>query len=130
MTFLGFVEVRNTLVDPETVFEDPEGALPKPQATLDEPSKCVAMVCALGEIAAQRWKQGKDKKKEQAPEKLLRALAWVSAAGDEYSAVGVQTFLDNGGNLTAIARVAREQRNDPVIGRLLDHVKSALLGGA
>ena len=68
--------------------------------------------------------------KTEAPKKLLLSLAWASAAGDEYSAVGVQTFLDSGGNLTAIARVARDERGDPVIGRLLDHVKSALLGGA
>jgi hypothetical protein len=130
LEFTAFVEIRNTLVDPETVFEDPKGALPQPTAKLDEPSKCIAMVCALGEIGAHRWKKGKGKAKTEAPEKLLRALAWVCAAGDEYSAVGVQTFLDNGGNLTAIARVARDNRSDPVIGRLLDHVKSALLGGA
>ena len=130
LTFTGFVEIRNTLVDPEKVFDDPEGTMPKPTQVLDDPSKCVAMVCALGEIGAQRWKTGKGKVKSEAPKKLLRALAWASAAGDEYSAVGVQTFLDNGGNLTAIARVAREERGDPVIGRLLDHVKTALLGGS
>lgn len=62
------------------------------------------------------------------PEKLLGALAWCSVAGDEYSAVGIQTFLDLGGNLTAIARMARKAKTDPVIGRLLDHVKVALLG--
>jgi len=130
LDFVSFVEIKNTLVDPEKVFEDPQGALPKPVEMLDEPSKCIAMVCALGEIAAHRWKRKKGKVKDEAPEKLLRSLAWVCAAGDEYSAVGVQTFLDSGGNLTAIARVARDQRGDPIIGRLLDHVKSALLGGA
>jgi hypothetical protein len=128
LDFNAFVEIRNTLVDPEKVFEDPENALPNPCDKLDEPSKCIAMVCALGEIAAHRWKRGKGVVKNKAPEKLIRALAWVCAAGDEYSAVGVQTFLDNGGNLTALARVARDCRGDVVIGRLLDHVKSALLG--
>lgn len=128
LDFNAFVEIKATLVDPELVFDDPQGAMPKPMEILDEPSKCIAMVCALGEIGAQRWKKGKGKQKDEAPEKLLRSLAWASAAGDEYSAVGVQTFLDSGGNLTAIARVARDCRGDPVIGRLLDHVKSALLG--
>jgi hypothetical protein len=128
LEFTAFVEIRNTLVDPEKVFDDPQGALPNPSTTLDEPSKCIAMVCALGEIGAQRWKKGKGKAKTDAPKKMLLSLAWASAAGDEYAAVGVQTFLDNGGNLTAIARVARDERGDPVIGRLLDHVKSALLG--
>ncbi len=129
LDFTAFVEIKATLIDPELVFEDPQGAMPKPMEILDEPSKCIAMVCALGEIGAQRWKKGKGKVKSEAPKKLLLSLAWASAAGDEYSAVGVQTFLDNGGNLTAIARVARDERGDPVIGRLLDHVKSALLGG-
>lgn len=129
LDFTAFVEIKATLIDPELVFEDPQGAMPKPMETLNEPSKCIAMVCALGEIGAQRWKKGKGKVKTEAPKKLLLSLAWASASGDEYSAVGVQTFLDNGGNLTAIARVARDERGDPVIGRLLDHVKSALLGG-
>lgn len=131
LTFCSFVEIRNTLVDPEEVFDDPEKAMPKPSEALDEPSKSIAMVCALGEIAAHRWKHKEGKTKQEASEKLLRALAWVSqGGGDEYSATGVQTFLDNGGTLTDIARVAREKRTDPVIGRLLDHVKSALLGGS
>jgi len=128
LEFQAFVEIHNQLVPPPKVYEDPEGSLPNPRKSLDEPSKIIAMVMALGELAARNWKTGKGKVKDEAPKKLLKALAWVSQAGDEYSAVGVQTFLDNGGNLTAIARVARDERGDPVIGRLLDHVKSALLG--
>jgi hypothetical protein len=128
LEFQGFVEIHSQLVPPPKVYADPEGALPNPRKDLDEPSKIIAMVMALGEIAAHNWKRGKGKVKDEAPKKLLKSLAWVAQAGDEYSAVGVQTFLDNGGNLTAIARVARDERGDPVIGRLLDHVKSALLG--
>lgn len=139
-TFCGFVEIRNQLVDPEKVFDDPEGAFAahaaktgedaSPSSILDGPSKQIAMACALGEIAAQRWKKGKGKKKSEAPVKLLRSLAFCMAGVEEYTATGVQTFLDNGGNLTAIARVARDYRTDPVIGRMLDHIKAALLGGA
>jgi hypothetical protein len=128
LEFCAFVEIRNTLVDPELVLDDPQGVMPKPLEMLDEPSKRCAMATSLGERAAHRWKHLKGKKRDETPEKLLGALAWISAAGDEYSAVGVQTFLDLGGNLTAIARMARKAKTDPVIGRLLDHVKVALLG--
>ena len=128
LEFTAFVEIRNTLADPEDVLNDPKGTMPKPLEMLDDPSKRCAMATALGERAAIRWKKGKGKVKDEAPEKLLAALAWISQAGDEYSAVGVQTFLDLGGNLTAIARMARKAKTDPVIGRLLDHVKVALLG--
>jgi hypothetical protein len=127
LTFCAFVEIRNTLVDPDKVLDDPKGAMPKPLKMLDEPSKRCAMATALGERAAHRWTHLKGAAKDEVPGKLLEALAWASQAGDEYSAVGVQTFLDMGGNLTAIARMARKAKNDPVIGRLLDHVKSALL---
>lgn len=128
LEFTAFVEIRNTLVDPEEVLDDPRGSMPKPLEMLDEPSKRCAMATAVGERAAHRWKTLKGKQRDEVPEKLLGALAWISQAGDEYSAVGVQTFLDLGGNLTAIARMARKAKTDPVIGRLLDHVKAALLG--
>lgn len=128
LEFCAFVEIRNTLVDPDEVLDNPQVAMPKPLDMLDEPSKRCAMATALGERAAHRWKKLKGKARDETPEKLLGALAWISQAGDEYSAVGVQTFLDLGGNLTAIARMARKAKTDPVIGRLLDHVKVALLG--
>jgi hypothetical protein len=129
-TFCGFVEIHNQLVDPELVFDDPKGNLPKPGNMLNEASKLVAMSCALGEIAANRCKRGKGKVASEAPEKLLRSLAWATSENNEYCAMGVQTFLDAGGNLTHIARVAREKRSDKVIGVMLGHLKAALLGGS
>jgi hypothetical protein len=129
-TFCGFVEIMNQLVDPSLVFDNPTSALPNPGAVLDEPSKQIAMTCALGEVAASRWKKAKGKARNEVPVKLLRALAHVCEGIGEYSATGVQTFLDSGGNLTAIAKVARDKRSDPVIGKMLDHIKSALLGGS
>ena len=129
-TFCGFVEIHNQLVDPELVFDDPQGTLPKPGDMLNEASKLVAMSCALGEIAANRCKRGKGAVAKDAPEKLLRSLAWATSENNEYCAMGVQTFLDGGGNLTHIARVAREKRGDKVIGIMLGHLKAALLGGS
>ena len=129
LEFTAFVEIRNTLVEPDKVLDDPRGALPRPADVLDDPSKCVAMVTSLGECSAMRWKKRTGEARDRVPEQLLAALAHCSeAVGDEYCAVGVQTFLDLGGNLTAIARMARKAKTDPVIGRLLDHVKVALLG--
>ena len=126
-TFGGFVEIHSQLIDPELVFDDPKGALPKPGTMLDEASKLVAMACALGEIGANRAKRGKGKAKAEAAEKLLRSLSWATSENQEYCAMGVQTFLDAGGDLTQIARVAREKRTDPVIGAMLGHLKAALL---
>ena len=128
LEFTGFVEIRNTLVDPAEVLDNPALAMPKPLEMLNEPSKRCAMASGLGERAAMRWKKRTGAARDRVPEDLLAALAHISIAGDEYSAVGVQTFLDLGGNLTAIARMARKAKTDPVIGRLLDHVKVALLG--
>ena len=128
LTFCSFVEIRSKLVPPEQVLDDPRGALPDPEKMLDEPSKRCAMAMALGDHAAHRWTKGTGKRRDETPVKLFEALAHCSAAGDEYSAVGVQSFLDNGGDLTALARVARRAKTDPVIGRLLDHVKHAMLG--
>lgn len=129
-TFLGFVEVYSTLPDPEKVLDNPKGMMPTPSTTLDRPDKQIAMTCALGDVAARRWKNGKGTDKSTAPEKLMRALAHVCDGIGEYTATGVQSFLDGGGNLTAIAKVARDFRSDPVIGPMLDHIKDALLGGA
>lgn len=128
-TFAAFVEIRSQLVDPELVFDDPQGALPNPKRMLDDPSKVVAMVTALGEIGASRSKKGKGKTKTEAPEKLMFALAHATTQHMEHCATGVYTFLDNGGNLTDMARVARARRDDPVLGKLLDHLKVSLLGG-
>lgn len=128
LLFTGFVEVMNELVDPELVLDDAKKHMPEPLKTLDDPSKRCAMAASLGEHSAMRWKNRKGAARDKVPDDLLTALAWTSVAGDEYSAVGIQTFLDMGGDLTAIARMARRAKNDPVIGRLLDHVKSALLG--
>lgn len=127
LEFCGFVEIRSELPPPEKVLDDPKTYLAKPREILNEPSKRCAMATALGEHAAARWKKLKGEERNEVPGKLLTALAWAAEAGDEYSAVGVQTFLDQGGNLTAIARMARAAKGDPVVGRLLDHVKRALL---
>lgn len=128
LNFTAFVEIYNELVPPQKVLDDPKGALPDPVSILDEPSKQIAMVMALGEYAGKRWTKSSGKEKDEAPVKLFTAVAWVTAAvGDEYSAVAVQNFLDNGGDLTALARVARMAKTDPEIGRLLDHVKRAML---
>lgn len=129
-TFCGFVEINSQLPDPEKVFNSPLKMLPNPEDTLATPDKKIAMVCALGDIASRRWKQTKGTERGDVPVKLMRALAHVCAGSGEYAATGVQTFLDAGGNLTAIAKVARDFRKDAVIGPLLDHVKDALLGGA
>jgi len=129
-TFLGFVEVHSKLPDPEKVFDNPLGMLPDVHKSLDRPDKQIAMTCALGDVAARRWKKTKGAARNEVPVKLMRALAHVCDGIGEYSATGVQTFLDAGGNLTAIAKVARDYRTDKVIGPLLDHVKESLLGGA
>lgn len=126
-TFMGFVEVYSKLPDPDAVLDNPKGVIPNPSATLDEPSKQIGMTCALGEAAARRWKAGKGTDKNDIPLKLMRALAHVCDGVGEYSATGVQTFLDAGGNLTAIAKIARDYRSDAVIGPLLDVVKESLL---
>jgi hypothetical protein len=128
-TFTGFVEVRKQMVDPRKVFDNPKKAMPRPQQSMDDASKRIAMTTALGEIAAHRSKNGKGAEKAEAPEKLLRALAHVTCGNNEFCAPGVQTFLDNQGSLVDLARVARTHRADPVIGKLLAHLKSSLLQG-
>lgn len=128
-TFCGFVEIVSQLVDPEKVFDNPQGALPNPSKMLDDPSKQIAMTMALGEVGAARWKKAKGEARKQVPIKLMAALAHVCEGVGEYSATGVQTFLDSGGNLTAVAKICRTHRGDPVIGVLLDHIKESLLGG-
>jgi len=129
-TFLGFVEIHSKLPDPEKVFDNPLGMMPDVQSKLDRADKQIAMTCALGDVAARRWKKATGAERNEVPVKLMRALAHVCDGIGEYSATGVQTFLDAGGNLTAIAKVARDYRSDAVIGPLLDHVKESLLGGA
>jgi hypothetical protein len=128
-TFLGFVECFSQLPDPDKVLDNPKGMMPNPSETLKTPDKQIAMTCALGDAAARRWKANKADKNE-VPVKLMRAMAHVCEGIGEYTATGIQTFLDSGGNLTAIAKVARDYRTDPVLGPMLDHIKSALLGGA
>jgi hypothetical protein len=97
---------------------------------LDDSSKTIAMSTALGEIASQRSKNGEGKVKTEAPEKLLRALAHAMRDNNEHAAMGVYTFLNNGGSLVDLARVARQYRADPTIGHLLSHLKASLLSGA
>lgn len=126
-TFSAFVEVYASLPDPEKVLDNPRGMIPNPHDLLGTPDKQIAMTCALGDAAARRWKHGKGKDRDEAPVKLFKALAHVCDGAGEYSATGIQTFLDAGGNLTAIARVAKDYRSDREIGPLLDHVKDALL---
>jgi predicted transcriptional regulator len=104
--------------------------LPNVDAKLGTPDKQIAMTCALGEIAARRYKKGKGKERSEVGYKLFRSLSHVCDGVGEYSATGIQTFLDAGGNLTVIAKVARDYRSDPELGPLLDHIKDALLGGA
>lgn len=129
-TFLGFVEVHSKLPDPEKVFDNPKGALPNPSSKLDRADKQIAMTCALGDVAARRYKSSKGKARNEVGYKLFRALSHVCDGVGEYSATGIQTFLDAGGNLTVIAKVARDYRADAEIGPLLDHIKESLLGGA
>lgn len=129
-TFLGFVEVHSKLPNPEKVFDNPQKELPNPSAKLDRADKQIAMTCALGDVAARRFKSAKGKEKAEVPVKLMRALAHVCEGIGEYTATGVQTFLDAGGNLTAIAKVARDYRSDAVLGPMLDHIKESLLGGS
>lgn len=129
-SFTGFVKVRNSLVDPEKVFDNPEKALPDPD-TLNSPDKIIAMATSLGEIAAARHKHGKAKQKSDAPLKLLRALAWTTQNHREYCGSGVSTYISVGGPsvLSQLVKVARANRSDPVIGQLLTFLKSALLEG-
>jgi len=125
--FKAFVDIYSQLVDPEKVFDDPKGTLPRPRESLNDPSKIIAMVTALGVIGARRSKTGKGKVKSEAPEKMMRALAHVTAGNNEHCATGVYTYIDNKGNLTDLARVAREHRDDRDLGGLLGHLKTALL---
>jgi len=129
-SFAGFVKVRNSLVDPEKVFDDPEKALPNPDS-LNSPDKIIAMATSLGELAASRHKHGKKKQREESPLKLLRALAWTTQNHREYCGSGVSTYISVGGQsvLPELVRVARANRSDPVIGNLLSFLKSALLEG-
>jgi hypothetical protein len=129
-TFTGFVEVFSKLPDPEKVLDDPKREIPNPSDVLGTPDKQIAMTMALGDMAARRFKSAKSGGRAKVAEKLLRALAHVCEGVGEYTATGVQTFLDSGGNLTSIAKVARENRSDPVLGPMLDHIKEALLGGS
>lgn len=129
--FLGFVKIRNELVDPDKVLDDPKGSLPNPGKILNRPDKIIAMATSLGEVAASRYKRGRGKQKDDAPLKLLRALAWSTQEHREYCGTGVHTFLATAGgdSLAALLRIARSHRTDPVVGRLLVHLKSALLEG-
>jgi hypothetical protein len=128
--FCAFVKVRSQLVDPVKVFDDPQKAMKNPGKSLGgAPDKLVAMATSLGEIAARRSKSGKGKDKSEAPLKLLRALAWTTQDHREYCGTGVSTFISNGGSLPDLVRVAREHRGDPVIGKLLSFLKSALMDG-
>lgn len=131
-TFLGFVEIYSTIPDPEKVLDNPQVALPNPQEALNSPDKQIAMTCALGDLAGRRWKSNKGgaTERNEVAVKLMKALAHVCGDTGEYSATGIQTFLDSGGNLTAIAQVCRSHRASPFVGRLLDHIKESLLGGA
>ena len=126
--FAAFVRIRSQLVDPEKVFDNPEKTLPKPE-TLNSPDKLVAMATSLGEIGAMRSKRGKGKVQSEAPLKLLRALAWATQTSREYCGAGVSTFIANGGSLPDMVRVARANRDDPVVGGLLSFLKSALMEG-
>lgn len=129
-SFTGFVKVRNSLVDPEKVFDNPEKALPNPDS-LNSPDKIIAMATSLGEIAAARAKHGKKGQKAEAPLKLLRALAWTTQNHREYCGSGVSTYISVGGQavLPQLVKVARANRKDPVVGQLLTFLKSALLEG-
>jgi len=125
--FCAFVKVRNELVDPEKVFDNPEKHLPKPGKTLATPDKIIAMATSLGEIAANRSKHSKGKKKTEAPLKLLRALAWTTQEHREYCGAGVSTYMANDGSLPDLVRVARSHRDDKVIGKLLSFLKASLI---
>jgi hypothetical protein len=128
--FNAFVKVRAQLVDPEKVFDNPQKAMANPEKALQgRPDRLVAMSTALGEIGANRSKHGKRKQKDEAPLKLLRALAWITQDHREYCGTGVSTFIANGGSLPDMVRVARAHRSDPVIGGLLTFLKSALMDG-
>lgn len=128
--FTAFVQTRAELVDPETVFDDPEKALPNPEGTLDRPDKLVAMATALGEIGAMRSKNGKPKQKEEAPFKLLKSVAWATEMNREYCGAAVSTFIANGGSLSDMIRTARANRKDPIIGKMLQFLRSALTQGS
>ena len=129
-SFNAFVKVKANLVDPELVFDNPEKALPNVD-TLNSPDKVIAMATSLGEIAAARAKYGKKKQKDEAPLKLLRALAWATQNQREYCGAGVSTYISVGGQpvLPQLVKIARANRSDPVIGQLLTFLKSALLEG-
>lgn len=129
-TFCGFVEVFSKLPDPEKVLDNPEREMPNPEAVLGSPDKQIAMTVALGDAAAKRWKNGEGKLRDEAPMKLMLAIAHVCGTAGEYTATGIQTFLDAGGNLTSIARIAQQHRSHKVLGPMFDHIKDALLGGA
>lgn len=129
-TFCGFVEIYSKLPDPEKVLENPQRMLPDPDKTLGTPDKQIAMAVALGDRAARIYKGSSGKTRDSVALKLMTAIAHCFGSCGEYTATGIQTFLDSGGNLTAIAKVAKEKRADKVLGPMFDHIKDALLGGA
>ena len=128
--FAAFVKTRAELVDPEKVFDSPEKYLPKPGDTLNTPDKQVAMATALGEIGAFRSKHGDSREREEAPLKLLRAVAWATCDHREYCGAPDSTFIASGGNLSALIRPARNTRKDPVVSKLLTFLKSVLIPGS
>lgn len=125
--FYAFVQTRANLVDPRIVLEDPKKAVPNPRQTISEPSTAVAMATALSELAA-AWTQSEDqKKKKGAARKLLQALGWTLQANREFAAVGVHTFIDNGGLLTELVKASQQAdtEQDSLVVPLIDHLRAA-----
>jgi len=126
--FCAFVSIRANLVDPTLVFDNPVKNLPDPEK-LNSPDKQIAMATSLGEIAAARCKHSKGRERDEAPEKLLRAVSWATQGNREYCATAVSHFISNKGDLAGLVKVARVHRGDKQIGDLLKFLKSALIDG-
>lgn len=129
--YCAFMTLRANQVSPEEVFDNPKKALPNPERALDGPDKQIAMATSLGEIAAARSKGDDRKERDEAPMKLLRAVAWATKGNREYCATAVSHYMSNKGELAGLIKAARQNRfdSDSDIGGLLKFLKKSLIDG-
>ena len=118
--FQAFCNVRQQLVSPTKVLMDPLKALPNPKKVLSNPDRAYAMTTGLGEVAG-AWRKSKDgQKKREAPFLFMRALGHVTDKNREYIAVGVNTYTNNGGDVTSLVQAARTHKNDALVKSVVD----------
>jgi len=119
-----FLRLRAELPDPKEVLFHPARTLPRPPS---EPDRLVALVTALGEVAAPLSKDAREGR--QAAVAFLAAVVHVAQSAWEYAFAGIATYEANGGDrlgLVAAARAAAHRGSDPRIAELVRHMKESL----